>query len=249
MRAAMQTMLHAVFPPQCALCSASVSEPFGICATCLPDIPFIVGSTCSHCGAPVPDVIGDGDNVSCDDCVDIARPWSRARAVLRYEGLGRQLVLQLKHADRVDLAKLAGPWLARAAAPMIERDTVIVPVPLHNRRLFQRRYNQAALLCQAMAQSLGARSRLAPLALVRPQKTPPLEKASLDERFSILKGSMRSTGLQAWKLKDASVLIVDDVMTSGATLAAATEAAMTGGAGKVSVLVLARVLKGDPLYH
>jgi predicted amidophosphoribosyltransferase len=164
-------------------------------------------------------------------------------AALVYGGTGRRFVLGLKHGDRTDLAPVAGRWLARAAAALIRPDTVIAPVPLHRLRLLHRRYNQSALLARALALQTGA--PFCPDLLDRPRATPALEGTDRDTRFARLDGAIRVTPRHAAGLAGRHVLIVDDVMTSGATLEAATRACQVAGSGPVSIAVLARALPGS----
>lgn len=162
-----------------------------------------------------------------------------------YQGLARRMVLALKHGDRMDLARAAGPWLARVARPMMADDTVLVPIPLHRWRLFERRYNQAGLLVHALARELKCPDRVCLTVLDRPEATPPTDRKSQAARFSMMQGAIVPSQTHGNRLKGRSVLIVDDVMTSGATFAAATEAAYAAGAAQVRVLSLARAVKGD----
>ena len=172
-----------------------------------------------------------------------ARPWQHGRAAMRYRDLGRNLVLRLKHSDRQDVAVMAATWLAQAGRPLIREDTVLVPVPLHWSRLVKRRYNQAALLAQNLALKVDRPAVLD--ALLRRRRTRPLDGVGVEERFQRMRGAIAPNPLRMQRLEGKSVLLIDDVMTSGATLAAATEAAYAAGARRVDVLVLARVCKDD----
>ena len=162
---------------------------------------------------------------------------------MRYRDLGRNLVLRLKHSDRQDVAIMAATWLVQAGRPLLQDDTVIVPVPLHWSRLVKRRYNQAALLAQNFALKVDRSAHLD--ALLRRRRTSPLDGVGVTERFERLQGAITPNPLRVQHLEGKSVLLMDDVMTSGATLAAATEAAYAAGARRVDVLVLARVCKDD----
>jgi predicted amidophosphoribosyltransferase len=158
-----------------------------------------------------------------------------------YRDAGRSLVLALKHGDRTDLARAAGDWMAKAAAGLVTADTVIVPVPLHWLRLLRRRYNQAALLALRMGRTLGC--PVCPDALQRTRATRPLDGHGREERVAALSGAIRVHPGRRSRIAGRPVLLVDDVMTSGATFAAATEALLAAGATRVSVLALARVTK------
>jgi ComF family protein len=236
----MQSLLRAVYPAQCLSCGALTDDDFGLCATCWRETAFIAGTVCDLCGTPLP---GDsrGEVVHCDDCLTIARPWARGRAVFTYRGTGRDLVLQFKHADRTDLAPALGRWLARTALSLVLPDTVLVPIPLHWTRLLSRRYNQSALLAQHAARIL--KTPLCPDALLRKRRTRPLDGHSRDARFAALEGAITIHAARRDKVDGRPVLLVDDVMTSGATLAAGAEALLAAGASQVSVIVLARVAK------
>ncbi|MDA7423439.1 ComF family protein [Thalassococcus lentus] len=237
----MQTLVQLVYPPRCLSCGGLVESDFGLCGACWRDTPFVTGLVCDLCGVPLP---GESDSIEhCDECLKTARPWMQGRAALIYKDRARRLVLALKHGDRHDIAKPAAKWMARQLRPIVKPDTIVVPVPLHLFRLMGRRYNQSALLADALATELGC--VWCPDALERRQSTPSLDGKTRDERFAILAGRISVPRERAPLLKDRPVLIVDDVMTSGATLAAATEACFAAGASEVCVSVLARVAKED----
>ncbi|RYG91358.1 ComF family protein [Loktanella sp. IMCC34160] len=238
----LESVVRTIYPPGCVLCGHPTEADFGLCGTCWSDADFLDGAVCMGCGAPVPGP-SDAVDLVCEDCHRIARPWHRGRAVARYSGSVRKMILSLKHGDRAEMARAAGPMLARVAAALPIGDApAIVPVPLHWTRMLKRRFNQSALLAQAMAGRLPG-AAYAPDALVRVRRTASLEGQGRDERFATLQEAIRPHPRQGGVLAGRSVLIVDDVMTSGATLAAATEAAHAAGATQVCVLVLARVVK------
>ena len=235
----MQSVLRVLYPPQCISCGELVAETGGLCGSCWQETRFLGAVVCDCCGAPMVGSSTDGD--ICDQCMIIARPWSRGRAAMAYRDNGRRLVLALKHGDRLDLAWPAARWMARAGAPILREGMLALPVPAHRWRLLRRRYNQAAALAQAL-------SRIAPVtyvpdALVRKKATPVQDGKGQEARFVNLAGAIAPHPRNGQRLKDAEVLLIDDVMTSGATLAAAAEAAMAAGAREVCVLVLARVAR------
>ena len=236
----MQGVIGALYPPQCITCDALVATDFGLCGDCWRETPFISGCVCAKCGCPVP---GDAEDMTviCDDCLRVARPWSQGRAAMLYRDNARKIVLALKHGDRMELARPAAAWLARAAEPLIRPETVVVPIPLHWWRLIRRRYNQSALLSAALARV--ARLDHCPDALVRPRNTGSQEGRDREARFANMEGAIRLHPKRGHWIKGRPILLVDDVMTSGATLAAAAEACLAGGAAEVSVLTLARVAK------
>lgn len=236
----MQSLLRLAFPPQCVGCHALVERDFALCGACWRETPFITGLICDSCGVPLP---GDSsDQVEhCDECLTIARPWSRGRAAMTYKDKARHLVLALKHGDRLDLVRPAARWMLSVAGDLITADTLILPVPVHRLRLLKRRYNQAALLSNEIGRITEAET--VPDLLYRMRSTKVQDGMSRDDRFVNLSESIRAVPKTAKRLKDRKILLIDDVMTSGATLAATAEACHAAGAGLVDVLVLARVAK------
>lgn len=248
----LQSALRLIYPPRCLSCGAQTETDFALCGGCWRDTSFIGGTVCDACGAPLPDTPpGDvqvaaaaedpGSRIVCDDCIATPRPWRQGRAALLYRDIGRKLVLGLKHGDRTDLAAPAGRWMARAAGPLVRPGTVVVPVPLHWTRLLRRRYNQAALLAHAVGAALLL--PVHPEALVRPRRTRFLDGHNRDARFAAMTGAIAPHPRKGRDVQGRPVLLVDDVMTSGATLAAATGALRAAGATEVCVLALARVAK------
>lgn len=220
-----------------------MADSGALCPACWAEADFIGGCICDRCGTPLPGLAaaeGDGP-LACDDCLATPRPWAQGRAALVYDGSGRRLALALKHADRPDLAPALGRWLAVAAAPMIGSDTLVVPVPMHPLRLLRRKYNQAALLAAAVARAHGLRAL--PAALRRKRHTPMQDHRSVADRFANVEDAIIVSIRARQVLTGRPVLLIDDVMASGATLAAAARALTAAGAGPVSVAVLARAVK------
>ncbi|MBC2836074.1 ComF family protein [Paragemmobacter straminiformis] len=236
----LQAALRLIYPPQCVNCGERVDSDFGLCGPCWRETGFIAGLVCETCGLPLPGE-GEGEGAQCDDCLMLGRPWERGRAAFLYRDVGRKLVLGLKHADRTDLARPAGEWLHRAARPILQAGMLVAPVPLHWRRLFRRRYNQAALVSARLAHLAGLAH--CPDLLQRVRPTGSQEGRDRAARFGNLAGAMRVHKRRVALAKGAHVLLVDDVMTSGATLTACAEACLAAGATRVSVAVLARVAK------
>ena len=229
------TLRDALFPLTCLLCHAPVAG-VGLCPFCRRDAPFPSGAACDGCAVPLPGRAGD-EPLRCDDCLSSPRPWDEARAAMLYNGSGRRLVLQLKHADRTELAHAVALWLRRAARDVLSPETLVVPVPLHRLRLLRRRYNQSAEIARALGRLSGGPYR--PEALRRVRATLPQDHRSRPDRYGNVAGSITL----AEDVAGRHVAVVDDVMASGATMAACAVALRDGGAARVSALTLARVAR------
>jgi ComF family protein len=234
-----QTLLDAILPPLCMGCGEIVSSPGALCSQCWPRFSFIAAPHCERCGIPFSRDIGT--DALCTDCLTRPPRFRRARAVLIYDERSRRVVLPLKHGDRTDLARACGAWMARAGAELVAGADVVAPVPLHWRRLFTRRYNQAALLARMVARD--ADVLLAPDLLRRARWTGSQAGLKAGERRRNVRQAFDVPPRWQAKLEGRTVVLVDDVLTTGATVEACTRALQRAGAAHVDVLTLARVVR------
>lgn len=240
MLARLQTAVSLIYPPRCITCGDLVESDFGLCGACWRDTAFLGGMICDSCGVPLT-AGGEGEVHHCDACQQAPPPWVQGRAALAYRATGRKVVLALKHGDRQEMARPAGLWMANMMRKPLAPDTLVVPVPLHWSRLFKRRYNQSALLARAVAEKLAL--PCCPDALVRVRRTLSLEGMSRADRAKTLDGAIRPHPRRGVLLAGREVLLIDDVLTTGATLRACTLACHAAGSGDVRVLTLARAVK------
>lgn len=226
-----------LFPPLCMSCRVPVGEQ-GLCAQCWRGITFLDGPACACCGLPFP-VALEGENF-CAGCLARKPAFDTARAVMVYDDKSRTAILALKHADRLELVPGFARWLGRSG--VLPECDVIVPVPLHRFRLWQRRYNQSAELARRLAQGRGIAAD--PFALVRTRAT--------SSQGAMASAKARRRNVQrAFQVPDPArirgrtVLLLDDVLTTGATAEACARALKRAGAARVHVLALARVVKAS----
>lgn len=222
-------------PPRCAGCGVIVPDDGQLCAPCWGTLDFLTGEGCALCGLP-----GIADGMVCAPCLERPPRHDGVRAAVAYGDLARDLALRLKYGRRVGLAAM----LARAMMRHVPEDAeLLVPVPLHRWRIWQRGFNQSAL----MARHIG-NERSIPLALNvlrRVRATPMLGGLGAKARADAVRGVFAVPAQLRPQLKGKSVILVDDVYTSGATANACASALKRAGATRVVVLCWARVLKGD----
>jgi ComF family protein len=231
--------LNALLPPRCLSCGGGVEAPGSLCPSCWAGLGFIGPPFCAACGFPFDFELGA--EALCGACERERPRYERARAVLRYDEDSRGLLLGFKHADRTEGAPAFARWLARAGGELLAESDLIVPVPLHRRRLFARRYNQAALLALAVGRL--ADRPVVPDLLVRRRNTPSQGHLNAAARRRNVAGAFAVPARRFLEISGRRVLLIDDVLTTGATVEACAGALLRARAAAVDVLVLARVVR------
>jgi ComF family protein len=239
-RAVRRTFALAVdvaLPQLCAACREPV-ESSGVCAACWAKLSFIAPPYCERLGIPF--AYDPGPGVLSMEAIADPPAYARARAAVRYDEIARKLVHALKYGDRLDLAPTMGRWMANAGGALLREADAIVPVPLHWRRQWLRRFNQSALLAEVMAGASGV--PVAHRALRRVKATPQQVGLSQSARALNVQGAFRVSAEGKAEVAGRRLVLVDDVLTSGATVDACTRALLRAGAETVDVLVFARVV-------
>jgi ComF family protein len=231
-----------VYPPSCAGCGGATMDPGALCPACWSSLRLIEAPFCPRYGTPLALDAGIGTLHSPRAIAD-PPVFERARAVALYDDTARQLVHRLKYEDRLDLAVAMARMMAASGRELLAEADCVVPVPLHRRRLWRRRFNQAALLAQPVAR--GAALPFEPRLLVRVRATRPQVGLSRVGRAENLQGAFRVPTERRAALQGRRVLLVDDVTTTGATGNAAARALLRGGAEAVDLLTFALV--AEPL--
>ena len=226
-------LLKETVPAPCAACGVEKNSIFGFCESCHAALPLVIGKErCPGCGAE-----NDGIFDVCSKCLrEDERPWTNALTLMRMEGLGRDLIHRYKYGGDTFLARPFGKLAAATleSAGMQDFD-FIAPVPLHWSRALSRGYNQTALLCEVIAKELNVPT-LSPLR--RSRATPKQAGLGREERKRNLTGAFAVQPRML--LKGSSVLLIDDVLTTGSTLAAAATALLEVGAANIRILTLLR---------
>jgi ComF family protein len=237
LRAALGLAAEVALPPLCAACREAVGSS-GLCAVCWSKLSFIAPPYCERLGIPFP--YDPGPGVLSMEAIADPPAYQRARAAVRFDDVSRALVHALKYGDRLDLAPTMGRWMANAGRELTAGAGAIVPVPLHWRRQWARRFNQSALLAEVISRNCGV--PVVHTALKRVKATPQQVGLSQSERALNLQGAFRVAGEGKAALAGQKLILVDDVLTSGATAEACARALLRAGAANVDVLVFARVV-------
>jgi ComF family protein len=235
--------LDVVLPPRCLSCAESVDRQGTLCTRCWSGLTFLAPPWCACCGEPFEGVVGTdpSDDTICARCAGSSPPYARARSALSYDDGSRGMIVGFKHADQTYAASAFGGWLVRAGADMLTPGVIVAPVPLHRWKLFSRRYNQAALL----AKDVGRRAGLPVLQglLVRHRRTTPQGAYGRAGRQRNIRGAFHVRPALVERVRGRPVVLIDDVLTTGATVAECARVLLRAGAGRVDVLTVARVIR------
>lgn len=237
-------VLDTLLPPRCLCCSAIVPTDGTLCAPCFGQVTLIGTPLCHRCGVPfIHSGQGqpppEGGLLHCERCLRRAPEYRRARAAYLYDAGSRRLLLPLKYGDRTELARPIARQMAHAGRALLAEADLLLPVPLHRWRLLRRRYNQAALLAGRLSRLSGI--PWAPDLLRRRHATPALVGFGAAERAAILEDAFTLSPRAAARVRGKRLVLVDDVLTSGATVTACARLLMGAGAAWVDVLAAARV--------
>jgi ComF family protein len=230
--------LDIALPTQCVACREPVDGE-GVCAECWAKLSFIAKPYCTRLGIPF--VYDPGPELLSMEAIANPPAYRRARAAVRYDDVARTLVHALKYHDRTDLAPTMGRWMTRAGSELLDEADVLVPVPLHWRRAWGRRYNQSGALARAIGRQSGVKVATEALRRVRP--TEQQIGLSRAQRAANVQGAFKVAPDRMADIQGRRVVLVDDVLTSGATTDACARALLRAKAAEVDVLVFARVVE------
>ncbi len=232
LRALFSRAVDVVAPPGCLLCGAPTASPGALCADCWKGLELIEEPFCPRTGRPLAHEGAEPATLA-----GPAPPWDSLRAAAAYNGTARRIAQGLKYHDRHEFAAFMARAMTRAMGGRLSAASVVTPVPLHGRRLWSRRFNQSALLARGMARAAGA--LYAPGVLLRRRATPPQVGLSAAERSRNVRGAFSVTPAGRMLVEGRAVVLVDDVLTTGATARACCAALRRAGAARVDVAVFA----------
>jgi ComF family protein len=236
-------LLDQIYPPVCLNCDAPIAIADGLCAKCFARLRPITAPLCPRLGLPFEVDLGP-EALSAEAIAD-PPPFDRARSAVLYNQVARTLVSRLKYGDRPELARFCGRLMAGAGTEFWADGPVLVPVPLHRTRQFDRRYNQSTELARAIGRLTGL--RVDPLFASRTKKTRQQVGLTADARARNVAGAFTARADAVARLKGKGVVIVDDVITTGSTVKALTRALRKAGVERIDVLSFARVAVGQDL--
>lgn len=236
-----RALADTVIPPVCLACRVPLANHDAICARCWSDISFIRPPLCDRLGIPLPFDPGETPGAPLVSAAALAAPpdYDHARAAAHYGGVMRDLIHTLKYRDQHDARRLFGRWLHQAAKELLDDADMLIPVPLHPRRLLSRRFNQSALLAMELAKLSG--KPIEPMLLKRVRRTVSQVGLTRDQRRQNLQGAFQVTPAGVNLIHGRTVLLIDDVITTGTTVNACARVLKRAGAARVDVAALAMV--------
>jgi ComF family protein len=238
-RAALGFVFDTALPPLCPACRDLVGDQGGLCAPCWSKLGFITPPYCERLGIPF--VYDPGPGILSMEAIADPPSYQRARAAVRFDETARTLVHAFKYGDRTDLAPIMGRWMAQAGSMLLDEADALVPVPLHWRRFWARRFNQAAELAKAIAAI--SHVPIAHDVLKRVRATAQQVGLKAAERAENVQGAFRVPAELRHEVRGKRLVLIDDVLTSGATVDSCARALLRAGAADVDVLVFARVVQ------
>lgn len=238
LRATLQLALNFALPPLCPSCREPLSDGAGLCAPCWSKLSLIEPPYCARLGIPF--VYDPGPNLLSMEAIANPPAYNRARAAVRYDDVARTLVQGFKYSDRLDLAPMMARWIARAGCELLAGADALIPVPLHWRRQWSRRFNQSAVLATEISTLSGV--TVMHRGLKRVRATSQQVGRSKAERAENVQGAFRVPDESKADIYGRRLILVDDVLTSGATVNSCARALLRAGAANIDVLVFARVV-------
>ena len=230
--------IDVVLPPRCPVTGDVVEQQGQIASHAWGALHFIGQPQCQSCGVPFSH--HSETELKCADCVYYPPEFDQARSALVYDEASRKLILEFKHGDQTQHALAFVPWLMRAGQSLIVDSDIVIPVPLHRMRLWRRRYNQAALIAKELSQAMSMPYR--PDLLLRKKATASQGHLSPKQRTENVKRAFRVQEELTPMIKGKTVLLVDDVYTTGATVRECARVLKAAGAARVNVLTVARTV-------
>ncbi len=232
-------VLDFALPPRCAGCGDIIDEIDGFCAACWLTLEFLGDNGCARCGLPLEATAAE----YCGRCLAVPPPLDRMRAAVAYGPLSRGIALKLKYGRKIALARTMARFMAPLRGP--GQEPILVPVPLHRRRLWWRGFNQAGLVAKHLAVRWGV--PVDPHLLRRVRSTPPLKGMNAAQRHGAVRGAFATA--PGRRIEGRTVILIDDVLTTGSTAAACAQALRKAGAERVELISWARVVRPSLLMR
>jgi ComF family protein len=237
--------INLLVPPRCGNCNRISVHQAGLCAICWPQVRFIEQPYCEIIGTPFS--LNLGDATLSTEAIANPPPFARLRSAFLYDDIARRLISRFKFSDRHDLAPFIANTMVRAGGSLLEDADIIIPLPLHWRRLHSRRFNQSADLARLISAKSGADNKpvpCKPMVLIRTRNTIQQIGLTQEGRHGNVSGAFLVPADKRVQITGKRVLLIDDVYTSGASVKSATKALLRGGAQAVDILTFARVHSG-----